>query len=134
MSTFTSVLKKIGTVLLDGAQVATEVLGFPFISQILGGIKIGTTNVGAVATTVSTDFNTVASIISVVEAAFPAIAGAKTGSAKLTAATPLVQQALMTWASSNLPGHSKVKDSTLLAKAAGEITGGFADFLNALGD
>lgn len=134
MSTFTSVLSKIGTVLLDGAQVATEVLGFPFISQILGGIKVGKTTIGAVATTATTDLNTIASIISVIEAAFPAIAGAKTGSAKLTAASPLVQQALMTWATSNLPGHSKVKDPALLTKAAGEITGGFADFLNALGD
>lgn len=130
---FTSVLKKIGIVLLDGSQIATEVMGFPFISQLLGNIKIGTTNVGAVATTVTSDLNSIASIISMSETMFPAIAGAKTGSAKLAAASPLVQQALLLWASSNLPGHNKVKDPALLTKAAGEITGGFADFLNSLG-
>lgn len=127
-------LKKIGTVLIDGAQIATNVLGMPFISQILGGIKIGSTTVGAVATTAVSDWGTVAGILSTAEAMFPSIAGSKTGDAKLTAATPLIQQALLTWAQSNLPGHSKIKDPTLLAKAAGEITGGFADFLNALGD
>ena len=131
---FTSVLKKIGVVLLDGSKIATEVMGFPFISQLLGNIKIGGTSVGAIATTATSDLNSIASIITVAETMFPAVAGQKTGSAKLAAASPLIQQALLLWASSNLPGHNKVKDPVLLGKASTEITGGFADFLNALGD
>ena len=130
---FTRVLKKIGTVILDGSQIATEIMGFPFISQLLGNIKIGGTTVGAVGTVVTSDLNSIASIVSMAEAMFPAIAGAGTGPQKLAAATPLIQQALLLWASSNLPGHNKVKDPVLLTKAAGEITGGFADFLNSLG-
>ena len=133
-SSFTSVLKKIGMVLLDGATVATNVIGMPFVSQMLGNIKIGNTNAGALAQTFTSDWGTVASIVTTAEAMFPSVEGAKTGSAKLAASTPLVQQALMTWAQSNLPDQSKVKDPTLLTKAAGEITGGFADFLNAFGD
>lgn len=131
---FTSVLSKIGTVILDGSKIATEVLGFPFISQLLGGIKVGTTTAGNIATTAANDFNTLAGIVSTAEVMIPSVAGAKTGSQKLAAASPLVQQALLAWAQSNLPGHASVKDPALLAKAAGEITGGFADFLNALGD
>ena len=130
MGGFTSVLKKIGTVLLDAGQIATQVLGFPFISDLLGGIKLGGSTAGSVVSTVVSDLGSVASIVSMAEAMFP---GTGTGSQKLAAASPLVQQALLTWATSNLPGHSKVKDPQLLAKAAGEITGGFADFLNALG-
>lgn len=131
---FTSVLKKIGTVILDGSQIASEVMGFPFIAQLLGQVKIGSGTAATVAATATSDLNSVASIISMAEAMFPSVSGAKTGSAKLTAATPLVQQALMAWAQSNLPGHNKVKDPALLAKAAGEITGGFADLLNSFGD
>lgn len=127
---FTSVLKKIGVVLLDGSKIATEVMGFPFISQLLGGIKIGTSNVGAVATTITGDFNTLASIVSMTETMF---SGAQTGPQKLAAATPVVQQAILLWANSNLPGHNKVKDPALLAKAAGEIAGGFADAMNSFG-
>lgn len=132
---FTSVLQKIGTVILDGSEIASEVMGFPFITQLLGQVKVGTSGstVATVATTATSDLNTMASIVSMMEVAFPSIAGAPTGSAKLAAATPLVQQALMTWATSNLPGHSAVKDPTLLTKASGEIAGGFADLLNSFG-
>lgn len=131
---FTSVLKKIGTVLLDGGEIATEVLGFPFVSQLLGNIKIGSGTAATAVTTVTSDLNTIASIISAAEAMFPSVSGAQTGSSKLTAAAPLVQQALMSWAASNLPGHSKVKDPQKLALAASEITSGFADLLNSFGD
>lgn len=127
-------LKKIGTVILDGSQIASEVMGFPFIAQLLGQVKVGTTNAGAIVTTATSDLNSVASIVSMAEAMFPAVGGAKTGSAKLAAASPLVQQALMSWAQSNLPGHNKVKDPVLLAKAAGEICSGMADAMNSFGD
>lgn len=131
MASFVSVLKKIGQILVKGAAITSEIMGFPFVSQILGAIKIGGTTAGGIATTVSNDFGTLAGIISVAETMFPAPGS---GSSKLQAASPLIQQALLSWAQSNLPGHNKVKDPLLLAKAAGEITTGFADFMNALGD
>ncbi len=131
MSTFTSVLKKIGMVLLDGSQIAAEVLGFPFIAQLLGaaGPKVA----AAVQTGVA-DLNTLAGFVSTAETMFPAVAGAQTGSQKLAAVTPMVQQMLLSWAQSALPGHNKVKDPALLAKAAQEIGGGMADAMNAFGD
>lgn len=131
MASFTSVLKKIGQVILAGSQVATQIMGFPFLTQLLSGAN---PKVGQIVNTTTSDLNTIAGIISTAEAMFPSANGSKTGSMKLSAASPIIQQALLTWATSNLPGHSKIKDPTLLAKASGEITGGFADFLNSLGD
>ena len=124
-----SVLKKIGLLLVRGGQLASEILGFPFISELLGAIP---GPAGTVATTVVSDISTVAKIISTVEA-LGNTAGL-TGSQKLAAGAPLVQQALLLWADSNLPGHNKVKDPVKLATAASGITSNFADFLNALGD
>jgi hypothetical protein len=49
MSEFTSVLKKIGQVLLKGGAIATEIMGFPFVSQLLGQYSprvLGTIQVG----------------------------------------------------------------------------------------
>lgn len=132
MASFTSVLKKIGTVVVEGAQIATQVMGFPFLTQLLGQLKSGPA-ITTAANTVTTDLNTIAGIISMAEIMFPAENGTQTGAQKLAAATPAVQQALMTWAQSNLPGHSSVKNSALLNKAAGEIAGGFADLLNSFG-
>lgn len=134
MANFTSVLKKIGQVIVSGSAVASEVMGFPFISQLLGTVKVGSSNLGAIASTGVADFNTLASIVSTSEVMGAAVTEAKGGPAKLAAATPLVQQALMEWAQSNLPGHSAVKDPALLQKAAGEIAGGFADAMNAFGE
>jgi hypothetical protein len=119
------VLKKIGTVILDGSQVATEILGFPFISQLIGQIPFGRTTVGAVATT---------GLVSLVEVAYPSVDGSKTGPQKLAALTPMVQQAILLWAKSSLPGHNKIKDPALLQKGAGEISQGLADSMNAFGE
>lgn len=130
-STFTSVLKKIGTVLLDGSEIAAEVLGFPFIAQLIGAAS---PKVASALQTGVADLNTLAGFVSTAEAMFPAAAGQQTGSQKLAAVTPMVQQMLLSWAQSSLPGHNKVKDPTLLAKAAGEIAGGMADAMNAFGD
>jgi hypothetical protein len=127
MASFTSVLKKIGLVLLDGAQIATEVLGMPFISGLLG--SVGTKIQGATITVLS-DFNSVAQIVSLMEAAF---AGPGTGPQKLAAASPLVQQLVMSWALSNLPGHNKVKDPALLATSVSGLTSSFAGILNSFG-
>jgi len=127
---FVSVLKKIGTIIVDGAAIGSEIMGFPFVSQIIGAAS---PKVQSVATTATSDINTLASIISTAEVMFPSVAGAQTGSQKLAAATPLIQQALQAWATSNLPGK-KPKDPALMTKAAGEITTGLVDFLNSYGD
>jgi hypothetical protein len=129
---FVSVLKKIGTVLLDGSQIATEVMGFPFLSHLIGDVTDAS---------LSGDFSTLATIISSAEAMFPstppsspAAVATKTGPAKLTASAPLVQQKLLAWAKKNLPGHNKIHDQAKLNAAAAGIASNWADFMNSLGE
>lgn len=127
---FVSILKKIGTVIVDGAAIGSEIMGFPFVSQLLTGLN---PKISGTVTTVTSDLNTIAGIITTAEAMFPSVAGAKTGSQKLAAVTPVVQNALQAWATSNLPGK-KSKDPALFTKAAGEISQGMVDLLNSYGD
>lgn len=125
-----SVLKKIGLVLLKVGSVASELMGFPFIAQLLGQGKVAAEVKGIVS-----DFGTMAQSVSMAEVAFPSIAGAKTGSQKLAAAAPLVQQQMLLWAQSNLPGHNKLLvDSNLFAAHCKALTSDFADILNDFGD
>jgi hypothetical protein len=122
-----SVLKKIGQVLLTAGSVATELMGFPFLSTILG-------HTAPVVGTVLGDLGKVAGIISTVEVAYPSIDGAKTGSAKLQAATPLVGQIILQWAQSNLPGHSKLLvPPTTFQSHVQAFTSSFADLMNDFG-
>lgn len=130
-SKFVSVLKKIGLVIVKGGEVATEIMGFPFISQLLGQASGKVFNV---AQTVTSDLNTFAGIISFAETAGNTMGAAGTGSAKLAIAAPLVQQAVLLWAKSNLPGHNNVKDPAKLATACAGIASNFADAMNAFGD
>jgi hypothetical protein len=124
-----SVLKKIGTVLLKAGSIATEIMGFPFIGQLLGASKVG-----AIAGTVLGDFSTVAQVLSLVEAAYPTIGTVKTGSKKLQAAAPIVEKVILQWAASNLPGHNKVKDAAAFSAHAKALTSAFADVLNDFGE
>lgn len=131
MASFVSVLKKIGQVIVTGAAVGSEVMGFPFVAQLLGSIN---PKVGTIVTAASSDLNTLAGIVTTAEAMFPPTATTpQTGSQKLAAATPLIQTALEAWATSNLPGK-KPKDPALATKGAGEVAQGIADFMNAYGD
>lgn len=130
-SKFVSVLKKIGQVLVTGGEIATEFLGFPFVSQILGQVKIGSSSLGAYVNTGVSDFNTLSGIASIMETAFPA---SGTGSQKVAAGAPLVQQSVLLWAKSALPGHNKVKDPDKLAAASGRLLGDWADIMNSFGD
>lgn len=125
-------LKKAGLILGKIAGVIAEIMGVPFVSQMLG-IKPAVTNA---VTTVMADLNSIAAIITEVEATFAAIndPAAKTGSQKLLAAAPQVQNVLTLWGESNLPGHNKVKDPAKLQAAAAQIAGGMADLLSAFGD
>lgn len=126
-----SILSKIGTVLRTVAIIGSDLAGFPFIAQLIGSIP---GKAGQVTATVYSDFNSVAQVISMVEAGLPEINGVKTGSQKLAIAAPIVQQIILTWAASNLPGHNKVKDPTKLAAAAAGIASNFADAMNSFGD
>ncbi len=130
-STFRSVLKKIGQVILTAGGIAGEVMGFPFLANILGATKAG----GMVELGLS-DLSKVASIVSQVEIGFQAIApGDTTGSAKLKAATPMVKQVVLAWAQSNLPGHSALKsDPVTFDNHVAAFTSSFVDILNDFGD
>jgi len=127
-----SVLKKIGIFLAGAAADITKIMGFPFISQLLGMIP---GKIGHEVTTVAGDLNTFAGIVSVAEGMFPSIDGAKTGSAKLAAAAPLVQKSIQLWAQSNLPGHSKLRVAPeVFAGHVKACTSDFADILNDFGE
>ena len=126
-----SVLKKIGEVLLKVGSIASEIMGFPFIADLLGTAG----KAGTVATTVLGDFGSIAQVLSLMEAAYPSVDGSKTGSAKLAAASPVVAQIVLTWAQSNLPGHNKLKvDPSIFASRVSALTSAFADILNSFGD
>lgn len=134
MTGFTSVLKKIGQTILTASGIATEVMQFPFVSSLLTGAasKLGAT--GTAITTGIGDLNSVAQIISMMEVAFPNVNG-PTGSAKLAAAAPLVQQVILNWAQSNLPGHDIIKvDPATFAEHCAAFTSDFANLMNDFGD
>ncbi len=127
-----SVLKKIGILLATAGADITKIMGLPFISQLLGLIpgKLGVT-----VSTVAGDLNTFAGFISTAEAMYPSIEGAKTGSAKLTAASPLVAKTILLWAQANLPGHNKLLVTPeVFASHCQAFTSDFANILNDFGD
>src|SRR5260370_31641900 len=124
-----SVLKKIGLALLKTGAIASEIMGFPFIGQLLGASKAG-----AIVGTVLSDFSTVAQVLSLVESAYPSIGGVKTGSSKLSAAAPIVEKVVLQWAASNLPGHNKLKDGSAFSSHVRKLTSDFADVLNDFGE
>jgi hypothetical protein len=127
-----SVLKKIGIVMVDAAADVTKVMGLPFISALLGAIP---GKLGADIRTGVGDMNTFASIVGAAEIMFPSIEGAKTGSAKLAAAAPLMQKEMLLWAQSGLPGHNKlVVPPEQFAQACEEFTQATANVLNCFGE
>jgi hypothetical protein len=127
-----SVLKKIGLFLAGAGADITKIMGFPFISQLLGLIP---GKFGQVVTTTVGDLNTFAGFVSIAEAMYPAVEGAKTGSQKLAAASPLVQKSILLWANSNLPGHNKlIVAPEVFAAHVKSFTSDFADILNDFGE
>jgi len=127
-----SVLKKIGIFLASAGADVTKILGFPFISQILGMIpgKLGQEVKTGVA-----DLNTFAGFVSLAEAMYPSVNGAKTGSMKLAAAAPLVQKSVLLWAESNLPGHSKlIVTPEVFAGHCQALTSDIANIMNDFGE
>jgi hypothetical protein len=108
------------------------VLGFPFISQLLGLIpgKLGQEVQTGVA-----DLNTFAGFVSIGEAMFPSLNGEKRGSEKLVAVTPLFQKSVLLWAQSNLPGHNKLLVTPeVFAQHCGNFTSDWAVIMNDFGE
>jgi|SRR6266568_1903162 len=115
---------------MKAGSIATEVMGFPFVAQLLGSSRYG-----AVAGTVLGDFATVAQVVSLVEAAYPSIGGSKTGSSKLATASPIVEKVVLQWAASNLPGHNKLRvEGKIFSSHVRQLTSSFADILNDFGE
>jgi len=127
-----SVLKKIGIFLEGAGADITKIMGFPFISQLLGAIpgKLGQDVRTGVA-----DLNTFAQFVSIGETMFQSVDGSKTGSQKLAAVSPLVQKAVLAWAQSSLPGHNKLLVAPeVFAQHCTAFTSDFADILNDFGE
>lgn len=128
-----SVLKKIGQAIVKGVAVGSEIMNFPFVSQILQGVaaRIGG-NVGAAIVTVQSDFNALSGIAATAEVMYP-VTG--TGSQRLAASVPMVQSVVQQWAASNLPGHNKVKVSPeKLAADVAKLQSAWVDILNDFGE
>jgi hypothetical protein len=132
MGNTVSFLKKIGIILASASSDITKVLGFPFVSQLLGMIP---GKLGADVKTAVVDLNTFAGFVTTAEVMFPSIDGAKTGSAKLTAASPLFQKAILAWAGMNLPGHNKLLVTPeVFASHVTQFTSDFATIMNDFGE
>jgi len=127
-----SVLKKIGIFLATAGADITKIMGFPFISQLLGMIpgKIGQEVKTGVA-----DLNTFAGFVSIAEAMYPSVNGSKTGSQKLAALAPLVEKEVLLWAQSSLPGHNKlIVAPEVFAQHCQDGANFFANILNDFGE
>lgn len=114
-------LKKVG---LDVLKYLPVLLG---ISQLVSQQNPN----NAMLKTVVGDLNAIPGMIVTGEALIKGEAGAKTGPQKLAALTPAVQQLIKEYVTANLPGSPKLKDPLALENAAAQITGGFANALNA---
>jgi hypothetical protein len=120
-------LKTFGLAVVKAAEIVTGI-----VPLVAGALPANAANATA---TVASDFSKVANVIQTVEVGFAAISGAdKSGSQKLQAATPLVKQVVLDWLQSGTLGSKKVKDQAGFDNACTELTSGFADLLNSLGD
>jgi hypothetical protein len=113
-------LKKLGAALAKGLIIATEV--GPIIQPFLGSAKAQ-----AVEATTVNDLTQISQVVTSAEALIQAPGS---GAQKLAASTPLVLSILQT---SQAFDGKKIVNMELAIKAAGEITSGTADFMNALG-
>lgn len=114
-------LKKVG---LDVLKYLPVLLGLASVAQQAAP------NNTTVAKVVG-DLNALPALVVQGEALVKAVAGQKSGPAKLAAVAPGVQQLLTTYVENNLPGSPKIKNPTLAASSASAITSALADFLNA---
>lgn len=127
-----SVLKKIGQAIIKGAAIGSEIMNFPFVSQILQGVagRIGG-KVGADILLVQSDFNALSGIAATAEVMYP-VTG--TGSQRLAASVPMTQSIVQQWAASNLPGHNTVKVSPeKFAADLAKLQSAWVDILNDFG-
>lgn len=125
-------LKKIGLLLVKGASVAGELLGYgPIISLVTGFLPKGAQGV---ASGVVSDLTLVAREVINAEKVVTAVAdpAEKTGAQKLSAAAPAVELILQQWIDSGVLGSKKVKDQAAFSAAAKAMAGSMADLLNSV--
>ena len=114
-------LKKLGTILLNVAGIATGV--GPIIMPFLGSGKAA-----QVEGKVVNDLTSIGSLIVQIETAFAAVPGS-TGAQKLQAATPLVANVIRT---SEMVSGKKIANEALFMQAVTEYTQATVDLLNSI--
>lgn len=134
-----SALEKVGSILATVGADVSKFFNLPFVAQILGYLptKVAqeTQSVVQKVETVAGDLSKLSQFIVMAEAMYQAEAGQKTGSQKLAAAAPLIQNDILVWAQLNLPGHNKIVTSpALFAQHCAAFTSSLADILNDFGE
>lgn len=114
-------LKKFGAAVLKGLAIVSGVA--PLVEQSLPSSIAAKMNVGI------SDLTQLAGIITTVESVGQSLS--LPGPQKLTAAAPLVAQAVL---QSTFMLNKTIADQAGFTKACGEIAGGIADLLNSLHD
>ena len=114
-------LKKLGTILLNVAGIATGV--GPIIMPFLGSGKAA-----QVEGKVVNDLTSIGSLIVQIETAFAAVPGS-TGAQKLQAAIPLVANVIKT---SEMVSGKKIANEALFTQAVTEYTQATVDLLNSI--
>ena len=114
-------LKKLGTILLNEAGIATGV--GPIIMPFLGSGKAA-----QVEGKVVNDLTSIGSLIVQIETAFAAVPGS-TGAQKLQAAIPLVANVIKT---SEMVSGKKIANEALFTQAVTEYTQATVDLLNSI--
>lgn len=120
---FVSVLKKIGTLIVNAAGIL-EGVGPLIQAELPAGSKAAST-----LGTVTSDLTQIGGIVTTIESAFAAVTSAKTGPLKLQAAAPLVSQLIQQ--STLVAGHP-IANPTLFNQGVTEVTQGVVDILNSL--
>lgn len=121
-----SFLKKLGQVLAKGIAIAADVAGlFPLVQPFLGSSATAS-KAGQIVQTATNDLTSIGQTVVTAEALIQA---PNSGSQKLAAAAPLVEQILKT---SELVSGKHIANEAAFSAAAQKITSGVADLLNSL--
>lgn len=127
-------LKKVGLALAKGAEVVGELAGYgPIIHAVVGFLPKGVQPLvqGGIS-----DITLMAKEIITAEKVLAATTdpALKTGSQKLTAATPGIALIMNQWATSGVMGSAKLLDKAKADAAVKGMASNLADYLSAFGD
>lgn len=124
-----SILGKIKNAFIQFATVGLSVIeqALPFISPFLPKSVVGAIETGI------GDLTAIATVVTKVEA-IKASVGGLTPSQALAAAQPDVEQLVMTWVKSGLPGSGKVIDPAKFSLGCGQLTSAMVTILNSVGE